>query len=314
MESLRKNTPWQSFMILLGLTLACALLTQFLAVIGYLFFSGDYKNLGTGLDTSKLLDSPSFLYTSLFISSVGTFLLPSLFLQNLEKHQYQYFEAKPRRISLYLFLTLLFLLVANPIMEYISIWNQNMSFPEALKGLENWMFEKEQQSADLIKQVIMTSSLSRLALNLFVMAVVPAIVEEFYFRGSLQGITMRMFGNPHVAIWVTAIVFSAIHLQFYGFFPRMILGLIFGYSYYWTKNIWIAVFGHFVNNASVTIIAYYLHSQGKSFEEIQKMESYSSIYYILSIVLTLAVGYYFYQVSHKSDEYKQSQLGENPNI
>ncbi|MGV6945974.1 CPBP family intramembrane glutamic endopeptidase [Sphingobacterium kyonggiense] len=309
MEAHKQHSPWYSLMILLGLTLGCAFVTQFLGLIGFVLVTGKADWLFNPEAATGLLESPGFLYSTLLISSVGTFLLPSLILQNMEKRQYRYFPSNTNKIGLYLLLTLIFLVVFNPAMEFISLWNQKMSFPESMKGVETWMLDKEQESSYIIEKVIVTTSPLFLFLNLIVMAIVPAIVEEFYFRGSLQGILTRMFGNIHVAIWVTAIVFSAIHLQFYGFFPRMILGLIFGYSFYWTQNIWVAVFGHFINNAAVTIIAYVLLNEGKTFKEIQTMESYSSIYYILSVLLAIAVGYYFYQVSRKSHEHKQSQLG-----
>src|SRR5690606_33227532 len=104
-----------------------------------------------------------------------------------------------------------------------------------LENTENWMRSQEDQMKDLTKQLVMVDSIGKLMLNMLVMAVIPAIVEEYYFRGALQNILGRLFKNIHVAIWVTAIIFSAIHVQFYGFFPRMLLGLIFVYAFLWSK-------------------------------------------------------------------------------
>src|SRR5690606_22116941 len=102
-------------------------------------------------------------------------------------------------------------------------------------------------------------------------------------------------------VWITAIVFSAIHLQFYGFFPRVVLGAFFGYMLVWTQNIWVPVLGHFVNNASVTVMAYYYAKQGKTYQELQNYENYPIIVYIGSIILTGLFGYWLYIRTHKEN-------------
>src|SRR5690606_26747624 len=113
-----------------------------------------------------------------------------------------------------------------------------------------------------------------LLLNIFVMALLPAIAEEFYFRGTLLHILNRVFRNDHLSVWLVAIIFSAIHLQFYGFFPRVLLGAFFGYMLIWTKNIWIPAFAHFVNNATVTVLAFVYARNGKTYEDLQSQENY----------------------------------------
>lgn len=92
-----------------------------------------------------------------------------------------------------------------------------------------------------------------LIVNLMVMAVCPAITEEFFFRGALQRLIGKWSHNPHLVIWSVAILFSAFHLQFYGFIPRMLLGAYFGYLLLWSRSIWVPVFAHFVNNATAVI-------------------------------------------------------------
>ncbi|HMR19324.1 MAG TPA: CPBP family intramembrane metalloprotease, partial [Sphingobacterium sp.] len=105
----------------------------------------------------------------------------------------------------------------------------------------------------------------------------------------------RMLNNHHLAIWITAVVFSAIHFQFYGFFPRLLLGAFFGYMMAWTQNIWVPVVAHFINNASVTLLAFYFTKQGKTYADLQTYESYSIFVYIGGVALSLATGYWFYR-------------------
>ena len=107
-------------------------------------------------------------------------------------------------------------------MELISAWNLDMRLPEVLRSVEQWMRRQEDQMALLTEQLVMVTSTELLLVNLLVMAVIPAIAEEVYFRGAVQQIMTRLFAKEHIAIWITAIIFSAIHVQFYGFFPRMI--------------------------------------------------------------------------------------------
>ncbi len=281
-------------MLLLVLTMICTFVSQLLFILFYLLFSGNIQQGLSAIQDLQQANSKSFLYGSLLTGSIGTFLLPSLLLQKMERKQVSYFPQQKQEFALYLLLIFLFMLFSSPIMEGISVWNQKLSLPESLKSLEIWMFDKEQAMAEILEKIVMVKDINLLFMNIIVLAVVPAVVEEFYFRGSLQTIFYKIFKNPHISIWVTAIIFSAIHLQFYGFLPRMLLGVIFGYSLYWTGNIWIAVFGHFVNNLAVTLIAYYYVLEGKSFQELQTSEPYQLWIYILSAILLIAIGYYWY--------------------
>src|SRR5690606_31006645 len=168
-------------------------------------------------------------------------------------------------VPMFYVLAVAVLVAFSPMMELIGEWNAQMTLPESLKGVEIWMRTQEDASNDLIKKVVMVDHIGLLFVNIIVLAVFPAVAEEYYFRGSLMHIFNRIFKNIHVTIWVTAIIFSAIHVQFFGFFPRVILGAFFGYMLIWTNNIWVPILAHFVNNAIVTVLAFYYTTQGKTF-------------------------------------------------
>ena len=85
------------------------------------------------------------------------------------------------------------------------------------------------------------------------------IGEELTFRGIIQSLVTEKSNNHHIAIWVTAILFSAIHLQFFGFFPRMLLGAFFGYLLVWSGSIWLPIYAHFLNNSMAVVAAYMLN-------------------------------------------------------
>ncbi|MFO8053840.1 MAG: CPBP family intramembrane glutamic endopeptidase, partial [Bacteroidales bacterium] len=121
----------------------------------------------------------------------------------------------------------------------------------------------------------------------------PAIGEELLFRGVLQQLLSKLFANVHLGILVTAILFSAIHMQFFGFLPRIVLGLVLGYAFYLSGNIWMPVVIHFVNNAFAVVIAhlYYNDLIQQNFDEFGITTKALPV--ILSVILTL---YVFYRI------------------
>ncbi|MCA5006596.1 CPBP family intramembrane glutamic endopeptidase [Sphingobacterium bovistauri] len=292
----KQRSPWQSLLLLICYTFAFSIGLQLLALmIGELTNSNTQQFLSSADDNTILGGSRFFMYALLAIGTFGTFYLPSVVLQKREPYN-DYFLTKTVPYNFYI-LAIAFLIAFAPLMALIGEWNANMTFPESLKGIENWMRIQEDASNDLIKKIVMVDHMTLLFMNLIVLAVFPAVAEEYYFRGSLMNIFQRIFNNMHVTIWVTAIIFSAIHVQFFGFVPRVLLGAFFGYMLYWTNNIWVPILGHFVNNASVTILAYYYTTQGKTFEDLQSYDSYSIFVYLGSFILTALIAVIFYKKS-----------------
>jgi membrane protease YdiL (CAAX protease family) len=123
------------------------------------------------------------------------------------------------------------------------------------------MKAKEDNATHLIDLLIASNTFGIMIFNVFMLAVIPAIGEELIFRGVFQKIFYSLFKSGHLAIWITAFVFSALHFQFFGFIPRFILGLLFGYLFYWSGTLWLPVISHFVNNA-VPVIGAYIQSKG----------------------------------------------------
>lgn len=158
---------------------------------------------------------------------------------------------------------ILLMMVLTPGINLFSQLNQLIELPECLRGMEHWMQQKEEESAALIEQIMAVDSVWGLIVNLLVIAVLTGIGEEITFRGIVQGViserTTKSQRTPHVAIWITAILFSAIHLQFYGFIPRMLIGALFGYMLSWTGSMWIPILMHTTNNAQSTLLYYLCH-------------------------------------------------------
>lgn len=188
------------------------------------------------------------------ISSLGLFLLPAigmaLFCDASPRHYLFLHSVNDERVWL-LVLASMFL-IAAPI-NFIAMLNQQMELPTFMAPVEQWMRSQEDLAQQLTQNMIGDGTPQLLAINLIVMALCPAITEEFFFRGALQRLIGKWNSNPHFVIWSAAILFSAFHLQFYGFIPRMLLGAYLGYLLLWTRSIWIPVFAHFINNATAVI-------------------------------------------------------------
>lgn len=157
-----------------------------------------------------------------------------------------------------LLLTVFLALVIVALNGDLGVWNSKLTLPDWLSGLESWMRGKEADASLLTSWLIISDSAGTLVINIIILAIVPAIGEEFLFRGILQRIFGRLFRSSHIAILITAILFSASHMQFYGFVPRLLLGFVYGYLFYWSRTIWVPVIAHFINNLIPVVLTHYI--------------------------------------------------------
>jgi hypothetical protein len=132
-----------------------------------------------------------------------------------------------------------------------------------------------------------------------VIAVIPAFGEELLFRGFLQPFAVKTFKNVHVGIFFTAFVFGAFHLQFFGMVPRVFLGMLFGYLYYWSGSLLYPIVAHFVNNG-FTVMMIYLHKQDVTEFDIIAEESIPWYMALSSLLLSFFLFYYFRQYFRSS--------------
>ena len=225
---------------------------------------------------------------------IGFIIFPIVHLVAIERKRISPFFPHQHKTLFALFLVmalgLTFIITISPLAE----WNMNMEFPNFLKGVESWAREAEDKAAELTKAMTSFASVGDLVLGLIVIALLPAIGEELVFRGLFQNEFFRGSGNIHLSIWMAAIIFSAIHLQFYGFVPRLLLGALFGYLYYWSGNLLIPMFAHFFNNA-FGVIMVYLHRQEITELNVEDNVAAPLQYVILNAALTAGLLYYIWR-------------------
>ena len=191
----------------------------------------------------------------------------------------------------------LLMLVALPAINLLSYWNQQMSLPAFLEPLEQWMKTSEESAKVLTEQFMQATTLGGLIINMLLMAVLPAIGEELTFRGVLMNFFEVKGKRVHLAIWCTAILFSAIHLQFYGFVPRMLMGALFGYMLVWTGSLWIPILMHFTNNAMAVLLYFVSLRAGWDMEKMDAIGTNDTLWLgVVSMVITI-VGVYAFRRS-----------------
>lgn len=184
------------------------------------------------------------------------------------------------------------MLISMPLIELSGNINQKMVLPEFLKGLEQWMKNSEEAARRLTMVILRMDTVGDCIKNVLLIGLLTAIAEEFMFRGALQTIMHRWTKNTHAAIWLTATLFSAFHMEFYGFLPRLILGALFGYFVAWSGSIWPAVWGHFLNNASAVVATYlYQHKVVKINPEDQHVFNYTGYVFSFIIIIILLLVY-----------------------
>ena len=212
-----------------------------------------------------------------FIQSTAMFLLPPLCMAYLwSKQPLDWLKVKGERLkvkgeSLW---AVMLMLVALPAINLLGHLNQQMTLPAFLEPLEQWMKTSEESAKVLTEQFLNVTTFSGLIINLLLMALLPAVAEELTFRGVLmnffevKGERLNAKGKrTHWAIWCSAILFSAIHMQFYGFVPRMLMGALFGYMLVWTSNLWVPILMHFTNNAMAVLLYFVAFRANRDIEQ-----------------------------------------------
>lgn len=199
------------------------------------------------------------------LQTCGTFLLPPLLCAWLWSDGHKPFtwlhlnHGIRWQVAL---LAIATMVCAIPGINLLADLNSRIVLPECCAGLEQWMRQMEDTAAQLTERFLQADTVGTMLINVGLLALLPALAEELSFRGTLQQILESRESRVesrkiHLAIWLTAIVFSAIHMQFFGFIPRMLMGAMFGYVFVWTGSLWAPILMHFTNNG-IAVVAYYL--------------------------------------------------------
>ena len=296
-NSVPQRPPWRNMMLLIGLMLVGMSVGNLIALALIMLLSYGTLNMEQITD---MLQNPAnhphawwYLMLLQSVTHVCSFLVPSLvYWKWSEQHRIEDFVKRPWPPIQILGLTLVLMLVFMPFNSWIIEWNNNLHLPNSIKPIEQWMQRKENDLSIITRFITSFDTWPQLIVAIVVIALIPAIGEEVLFRGIIQRKIFYKIANMPVAIWISAALFSAIHLQFYGFVPRMLLGVIFGYLYIWSRNLWTPIFAHFINNATTVVILFLNHKKMFGFDSEQNQSSVPWTVGLASLVLTIAILYY----------------------
>jgi len=294
----RPMHPAAQLLMMLGLAVAglclASLLGLVLANACYGLSMAQFGALSAAPEQSPHGWEVLMLYQGLSLAGagVGAALLPRLLGQSVAS----YFA--PRRLGAAWWLAAagLVILCSVPFLSALVAWNAGVHFPTPLHDFELWARGMEDQAAGLTKFLTDFNTPGRLLVGLVVIAIVPAVAEELVFRGGVQRNLVVWFGSRHVGVWLAAAIFSAIHVQFFGFVPRFVLGLVLGYLYEWSGNILVSMAAHFTQNAFQLILLYL--AQGKQLPSYFDPDSTQPLPWppvLLSAVLTAGLLYWLHQ-------------------
>jgi membrane protease YdiL (CAAX protease family) len=231
-----------------------------LTLVGTLLLS---KLTGIGLSEVKDIDKwdPKdsrmiyFIRGLLLIQFLGLFLIPSLlFAYFSDPKPFRYLGLKQPNKNIYWIVGIIIMFLAIPAVEYIGLVNQKMSLGA---DTQKWMKNMEEEAAKQIQFMLAKHTVGELITNLIFISFFAGVGEEIFFRGILQRLFIRAFKNPWMGIVLTATVFSAFHFQFFGFFPRLALGIVLGAVYWYSGSLWTAIIAHFIYDAFIIVLVYF---------------------------------------------------------
>lgn len=266
---------------------------KLLQLVGLSFFLTLIFMFISGIVFGRDLTSVNTIRGTQFFQTLGSFLLPAMLVTWIwsgEITKNLYISAFPKFWPSVI--VTLIMLLSVPGINMLGELNAKITFPESLSWLELELRTMEDKAALLTEKLLIADSSLIVLLNLLAIAVLPAFAEEFYFRAVIQNLFKKW--GKHIAVWLTALIFSAVHMQFFGFLPRMVFGAVFGYFLLWSGNLWYPIIAHFVNNAFV-IIAFSKQGVFVDVEIVQTLGTSANypLIGVLSLVLCASLVFYF---------------------
>jgi len=255
----------------------------------------DIQSISSGFDNIPFL---KYLQT---LQAISLFIIPSIIIAYFFNRKWYNYLSLDKGTNIFsIAIVVLIVFISLPFINFLAEINSKLNLPAFLDGIEQWMKNSEKEATVLTEKFLTVNTLSGLLFNIFMIGILPAIGEEFLFRGILQKIFTDWTKNVHAGIIISAFIFSAFHLQFYGFLPRMLLGMMFGYFLVWSGSMWLPVIAHFVNN-TMAVITYYFVTKGNLNQEVEKIgsENNTYIYAIISFISVSLLLFYLYKYEKK---------------
>ncbi|MBR4918420.1 MAG: CPBP family intramembrane metalloprotease [Bacteroidales bacterium] len=257
----------------------------------------------------KASDPAGYIRLVQAFNSVGMFLVPALMFAYAHDRKwlhYNWADRKPHYLLVNV--TLVLSIVILPVVALLSQWNQAIELPKSLGSLQQWMADMDAKAEELTTLLTFKHTYGTLLANIFVLALIPAIGEEFMFQGTIQAFLNKWTQKPHLSVWITALIFSAIHFQFSGFIPRLLLGAYLGYLFYWSRSLWLPILAHFLHNALSLLVDFSFQGRGVSLDDIKFTDIHGAIPLAISCTVVTFVSLLFMWRTQKELHHNEERL------
>jgi membrane protease YdiL (CAAX protease family) len=258
MKGLLKTKPaLNQFLIFISITLASFFIFGLLGtmILGKI----------TGMPLEKMVDTSTWDYNDpkiIFllrgmqvVQFISLFVIPVFLCAWLYSTNTQYYLGlNGPHNKIYIIVGIAVMFLSIPLISFLGELNKQIPFPS---GINSWMKKGEESAAKTLEGLLSRHTIKDLISNIICIAGLAAVGEELLFRGMAQRLLIKMFKSPWAGIIIAALLFSAIHMQFYGFIPRFVLGVLLGAMYWYSGSLWVAMLGHFIYDAFFVVLAYY---------------------------------------------------------
>lgn len=243
------------------------------------------------------LNSLRFMQIS---SQIFTFVLPPILYAMLVKERPFKSLGFSKSTILWLILGVAMMYTILPLNSIFTEWNANIKFPESLAAFEKLMQDLQVRATEVMEKFVNVDTIGGLIINLFMIAGLAALGEELLFRSVIQTSLIKICKNAHVGIFIASAIFSLFHMEFYGLLPRLVLGLLMGYMYYYSRSIWIPMAMHFANNGTIVFL-YYLNNIGATNIDVESFGETNVFVLILSIIAMVALFCFTIKLNKKEE-------------
>lgn len=283
-----KRTSRLERIFLLAALIVLGLIIGTVIGVGYVIVSG---NDATSLNSLRFIQISSQIFT---------FVLPPILYAMLVKEQPFKSLGFNKSTILWLILGVAMMYTILPLNSIFTEWNANIKFPESLASFEKLMQDLQERATEVMEKFVNVDTIGGLIINLFMIAGLAALGEELLFRSVIQTSLIRIFKNAHIGIFIASAIFSLFHMEFYGLLPRLVLGLLMGYMYYYSRSIWIPMAMHFANNGTIVFL-YYLNNIGAINIDVESFGETNVGILMLSIVAMVALFWFTVKLNKKEE-------------
>jgi uncharacterized protein len=298
-----KLNQFSKFILLLLLVFSFLLFSSLIGILVLVPFYGG--------GVISMLSAPDFTDTSVItamkviqiLNMAGGLLLPALiYLWLVSPGNANNAGFKKPALPIGVLLSAILIILAQPLIGWANELNSYLSLPDGLSFVEQWMKRAENQGEQITEAFLSTTSNTGLLVNIFMIAILPAFAEEILFRGVLANLFKDWTKNIHLAVFLSSFIFAAIHLQFYGFLPRFLLGMALGYLFFWSGSLWLPIAAHFTNNF-LSVIIEFLYRKGIIHTHAENFGMDNATWWtVISIVGVTVVLYYIYKLSSRKKD------------